>query len=392
VEGSTAGRRRTRGLFLGAAVAGLLACGALAWAPPAGATTIVRGGDGNLLIGGDDRPEWFFLSTSSSTQWRVELIFPALIGSDEHSTVGCTQESSNPITNRFVYGCPRAAGRRIIAGLGGGDDIVEPRSPGLSDRLEADGAQGEDEIEGGRANDLLRGGGGVDWLRGDSPGAPGSDDELFGGPGNDLLIGGLGKDTLAGGASDDVLRGDDPDQDFVDADRLDGGTGVDRVRYTDRHLALTITLDGAANDGQHGGAEGDNLIGVENVTGGSGEDRITGNGSGNTFDGLGGRDFLFGLGSDDRLGGGPGNDLLHGDDGDDRLEGSTGNDNIFGDSGEDILIGGAGIDIFNGGAQDDRIFARDGRAENVNCGAGGGDFAQVDFEDSVRNCERRVRG
>ena len=44
-----------------------------------------------------------------------------------------------------------------------------------------------------------------------------------------------------------------------------------------------------------------------------------------------------------------------------------------------MLTGGAGIDTFFGGDDDDDIFARDLTPETgIDCGAGTGDFAQVD--------------
>lgn len=373
----------------------LLPCAVGAGAPPAGATTISLVNQGDLSIAGAEVDEDFYVSIIDSTRWLVRLHFNIGETSDL-ALSGCTADFFG-VPHRRTIRCERAAGRRVLADLNGGDDALfgdDILSEGLplTERIEANGGTGGDLLEGGRGDDLLRGESGDDTLRGDRNGRPASDDELLGGSGDDALTGGLGEDTLAGGGANDVLRGDDPNQNFVDADRMEGGLGRDRVRYTDRDLPLTITLDGLPNDGQHGGAEGDNLIGIENVTGGANEDRITGSGSENVLDGLGGRDFLFGLGGDDTLAGGPNNDLLRGGDADDRLDGAGGIDNIFGDDGEDTLIGGEGVDIFNSGADDDRIFARDNRAETVNCGAGGDDFAQVDFGDTVRNCEQTSRG
>jgi Ca2+-binding RTX toxin-like protein len=349
---------------------------------------------GDLSIAGAEVDETVFVSVID-TRWLVRVYFN--IGQTSDLAVsGCTADFFG-VPHRRTVRCERAGVRRVLADLNGGDDaifgedLLEEGLP-LADRIEANGGTGADALEGGRGDDLLRGESGEDTLRGDRYGRPASDDELLGGSGDDSLTGGLGEDTLAGGGANDVLRGDDPTQSFVDADRLDGGSGRDRVRYTDRVLPLTITLDGLPNDGQLGGAEGDNLIGIENVTGGADEDRVTGNGSGNVLDGLGGRDFLFGLGGDDTLAGGASNDLLRGGDAGDRLEGAGGNDNMFGDDGEDTLIGGDGVDVFNGGGDDDRIYARDNRAETVNCGAGGDDFAQVDVSDTVRNCEQTSRG
>lgn len=101
-------------------------------------------------------------------------------------------------------------------------------------------------------------------------------------------------------------------------------------------------------------------------------------------------------------GGGP--DRLVGSKGPDRLKGMGGNDLLVGGAGSDILIGGRGADVLRGGpGRDsfnmrngvevaapgrDRIDARDGGQDSINCGAGR-DRAIVDaFEDGVYNCEK----
>ncbi|MGB3723354.1 MAG: M10 family metallopeptidase, partial [Pacificimonas sp.] len=66
---------------------------------------------------------------------------------------------------------------------------------------------------------------------------------------------------------------------------------------------------------------------IENGTGGSGNDSLTGNNLVNVLRGGAGSDDLYGLG------------------GNDRLEGGAGNDNFWGGAGNDIVRGGAGYDI-----------------------------------------------
>ena len=63
---------------------------------------------------------------------------------------------------------------------------------------------------------------------------------MSGGAGNDLLYGGQG--TSDSDVSEEELRG--PDQ-------VNGGAGVDTVRYAPRQLGVEITLDGVANDGTY---------------------------------------------------------------------------------------------------------------------------------------------
>ncbi|MCB9729957.1 MAG: calcium-binding protein [Deltaproteobacteria bacterium] len=147
---------------------------------------------------------------------------------------------------------------------------------------------------------------------------------------DDLVInGGAGNDTLTGGDGDDTISGGDGDDTFKaaavadGADTLAGGAGTDTADYSARTGDLTVTLDGVANDGL--ASETDNVgTDVENITGGAGDDTLTGSNIGNKI-----------------LGG----------DGDDTLSGGTGNGDCTLDV--DVLEGGAGDDIFNQGSAAD---------------------------------------
>ncbi|MCA3015308.1 MAG: hypothetical protein INH41_23215 [Myxococcaceae bacterium] len=141
-------------------------------------------------------------------------------------------------------------------------------------------------------------------------------DTLTGNALGNRLTGGGGNDTVTGGAGDDVF---DEGAAANGGDTLAGGDGFDRVDYSARSAALTVTLDGMANDGAAGEAD-DVEADVERVDGGSGNDALTGNGSANELNGNGGNDTLTGLDGRDVLSGGAGNDTLLGGDGDDILE------------------------------------------------------------------------
>ena len=153
----------------------------------------------------------------------------------------------------------------------------------------------------------------------------GGNDTINGLGGNDIIYGGAGNDRINGGIGDDRLVGD------AGADTLNGGTGADTADYSRVSSALTISIDGRANDGVRN--ERDSVaLDVENVLGGGGSDSITGSQAVNELDG------------------GPGNDTIAGGSGDDVIDGGTGNDTIRGEIGNDALDGESGIDQVDGGA------------------------------------------
>jgi Ca2+-binding RTX toxin-like protein len=172
----------------------------------------------------------------------------------------------------------------------------------LSPRLVS--ADQADVINAGDGADIVYAGAGNDTVRGE-----GGDDRLFGmdgrdtvdgGAGNDVVAGGAGNDLLTGGAGNDVLRGGSGD-DLLDggtgADRLVGGDGIDMAGYHYSRAAVTVDL--AAGTGRGGEAEGDTLVGIENLRGSVFADRLTGDGNANRFEGGGGADLITGGGGAD---------------------------------------------------------------------------------------------
>ena len=100
-----------------------------------------------------------------------------------------------------------------------------------------------------------------------------------------------------------------------------------------------------------------------------GEDRFTGNGSGeevyggrdnDTLYGNGGNDTLYGDTENDQLFGGSGGDSLYGGDGDDTLNGGGDADSLLGDAGKDWLYGDIGADELEGQEGADRLFGGSG--------------------------------
>lgn len=208
--------------------------------------------------------------------------------------------------------------------IGGSSPSTPTRSDSAEDLRDADdGTTGADErddirsdvenLKGSSANDVLTGSVQPNVLTGN-----GGDDDLSGGPAGDCT---LDKDVLTGGAGNDVFQmGAAPNC----GDNADGGLGADVATYALRSGAVSVTLDGAANDGA---SEGDTVrTNIEVVLGGQGADTL-----------LGGN-------NPDRLHGGPGNDVLRGGAGNDTLTGGTGDDSLFGEAGDDFFDEASALD------------------------------------------------
>jgi Ca2+-binding RTX toxin-like protein len=340
-----------------------------------------------------------------------------------------------------------------LSGLGGNDIL--------------NGLAGNDILNGGAGNDILNGDAGDDTLSGDAGndtlnGGTGND-TLLGGAGTDVLNGGEGNDTLAGGLGNDIVNGGEGDDvinyAFGDgADIVDGGAGTDTLNIAGTAAAnvLDVLFNGTSLTAVEGGtvtgieiinadlgagvdtlsyngstagvvvdlgagtASGfASIAGIENVTGGSGNDILIGSAAANVLRGGLGNDTYFaqnndtlietgpgidhvftdsgsftlannfenltytgtgsfvgngnglanvitGAGGNDTLNGGNGNDTLLGGDGNDILVGGGGNDRLEGGTGNDTMNGGAGLDtfVFGPGFGNDTIIGFDANAAN----------------------------
>jgi Ca2+-binding RTX toxin-like protein len=239
---------------------------------------------------------------------------------------------------------------------GPGDDVLEVRGGA------ADGGPGNDTLlvlALGPIESSLSGGPGNDALTG-----AGSGEYLDGGDGADTIEGNDGNDQIRGAAGDDVEDGgagnDDIDDHQGGADTVDGGPGDDRMYLRDpvdvhggsghddletasSGLGATVSLDDVMNDSM-GGRASNVHSDVEDFLGTFYDDVIVGSASAN------------------------------------RLFGALGNDTIEGKGGSDLLEGGSG--------DANVILARDGEPDEVSCGNGTADTAQVDpVETLVQGCE-----
>jgi hypothetical protein len=117
------------------------------------------------------------------------------------------------------------------------------------------------------------------------------------------LAGGSGNDTLHGGTRGEYLDGQDGSDTLIGGpgrDTLKGGAGTDTVTYASASLAVSVDIDGQADDGAQG--EDDNVQSdVENLVGGNGDDRLTGDSGANYLEGGPGRDVVRGEGGNDSL-------------------------------------------------------------------------------------------
>lgn len=177
---------------------------------------------------------------------------------------------------------------------------------------------------------------------------------------------GAGDDAVNGGPSADVIY---EDSDAFDRDSFSGGGGGDSVRYAGVLHAVSISLNGIADDGRPG--EGDNVKSdVAAISGTGNADVLTGDADDNTIggpalddpvispdqltggavvNGGGGDDQIWGTnwGAADRLSGGAGDDTVYAFAGDDVVSGGPGNDTLWGHAGFDALDGGSEIDGCN---------------------------------------------
>ena len=295
----------------------------------------------------------------------------------------------------------------LSAGIGSGGDAEGDRLTNVENLV---GSNDDDVLIGDSHANALFGGNEDDLLQGNA-----GDDLLDGGHDDDTLAGGSGADSLIGGNGQDILIGGG------DGDRLDGGVGIDTASY-EGSSGVMIDLSQGITKG--GDAEGDQLIGIENLIGSdhqdtligdSGDNSLEGGGGGDLLEGGAGRDtasyahseigvsvdlatgnisggdasgdrlvdienlsgsnqddLLSGDSSDNILWGLEGADVLQGDHGDDLLYGDAGHDSLFGGDGNDVLQGNEDSDFLSGGDGNDALFG--GISDDVLEGNEGFDF------------------
>jgi Ca2+-binding RTX toxin-like protein len=272
-----------------------------------------------------------------------------------------------------------------------------------------DGGAGDDTLAGGADADRLIGGAGTDTadysasasavgvalFASDDPNlvttGSGGDaqgdqlsgiENLIGSAFNDTLQGSAVANRLEGGIGNDLLRGQGG------ADILLGGAGTDTASYSTSASGVSVGLSSTGTTlGSGGDAQGDQLNGIENLTGSAFADLLVGSDVANRLEGGAGNDTLRGGIGADILVGGDGIDTADystssagvsvtltanpaaatvgsgGDAAGDQLNtienvtGSAFTDTLIGSTGNNKLVSGAGSDIMRGGSGSDLLVA-----------------------------------
>ena len=134
-------------------------------------------------------------------------------------------------------------------------------------------------------------------------------------------------------------------------------------------MTVDLTRSGAQLGTRYSHATGDTLVSIENLTGSTHNDTLTGNAVANVLEGGEGIDVLKGQAGNDYLYGGAGNDELKGGADNDHLYGGAGIDDLEGGAGNDHLYGGDGSDHLKGEADNDHLYGEDG-SDYLEGGAG----------------------
>ncbi len=286
----------------------------------------------------------------------------------------------------------------VRVSLGDGKDSWSPdRSLAFAQPAQIDGGEGDDELLGTNGSDVLIGGPGNDKLSGYD-----GDDRLDGGDGDDTVVGGIDKDTVLGGAGTDNVAGDGFEDAYADV--VDGGPGLDTIdgdwssrRFDAVVTPLNLTLAGGADDGRSGGAEGDDIRGVERI-----QENMPG-----VYVGTDAREefVVRQITTPVTMRGNGGNDILKTGDGADTIDGGVGDDEIDAGFGDDTIVGGPGRDRISADTAggdcgpfwcklpygNDQIDARDGEVDSIACGFGT-DAVLADTVDIVdKDCETVTR-
>jgi Ca2+-binding RTX toxin-like protein len=279
-----------------------------------GGNDTLTGGDGNdSLNGGNgtDTANFSDKTTAVVLTLNGATNATATIGSIEQDTIINIENitggsAADTLTGDGLANTFRGGDGNDTLDGGAGSDTADFSDKTTAVVLTLNGATNSTATIGGVAEDTIvnieniTGGSAADNFTGDNLA-----NNLLGNGGNDTLLGADGNDTFRGGDGNDFF---------------DGGTGSDYADFADKTTSVVLTLNGATNTTVTvGGVAEDTIVNIENVTGGTAADILTGDGLVNFLLGNSGNDTLLGLG---------GNDFLRGSGGNDSLDGGTGLDTV----------------------------------------------------------------
>jgi Ca2+-binding RTX toxin-like protein len=293
-------------LITGTTVASLTALTAAVTVNGGDGDDTLTGGDGADTLGGGNGNDLFKTSTGATAD-----------GDDEYT--------GGAGTDKMDYS-GRTAALTVTM-----DDQAGSGQTGESDTIASDvedliGGTNDDDLSGNALANNIKGGTGNDTIWGGVAGTCLTD--------IDLLDGEAGNDTFAMTNTADC------------GDSLTGGAGTDTADYQLRTVALVISLDNGALDGESG--EKDNVKSdIEIVIGGTANDTLTGSAANDEFHGGAGVDTINAGAGDDTLVGDSGNDILNGEAGNDTFDEGDTEALITGETkglGGDVINGGTGVD------------------------------------------------
>ncbi len=294
-----------------------------------GGNDTLTGGSGVDTISGGDGDDTLRGNNGNDT----------LSGGNGTDTVVQTVNANQALTNTSLTGTGTdtlsSIEIAILTGGAGNNTLNASTYAGIAMLY---GLDGNDTLTGGSGNDTLDGGNGNDTLNGNA--------------GNDTLTGGAGTDSLTGGTGNDTYLFDSDTALGTDTITEAAAGGIDTLDFTGSSNDVNVNLNtsgtqvvnanltlniAAASVGQ-----------IENLTGGAGNDTLTGNALNNTLSGGGGNDVLTGNAGNDTLNGGDGNDTINTNGGADGVDGGTGDDiiNFSGNGDGTSATGGTGSNIF----------------------------------------------
>ncbi len=158
-----------------------------------------------------------------------------------------------------------------------------------------------------------------------------ANEPLIGTTGKDVLCGDSRNNTINGAGGNDIVLaqgGNDRLTGALGNDTLNGGPGADTALYSGTTaVKANLTTEFATGVGL------DVLLGIENLSGSSANDRLTGSAVANALVGGGGADSMFGVGGNDAL------NSRDGVNGNDTLNGGPGTDTKTTDATEKSIVG-----------------------------------------------------